>query len=85
MTRAVFERELVAWINARLVAPGVVIDAATPLFESGLIDSIRILHLIAWIENAIGRQIPDAQVRLDNFHHVGRIADVFTEASHAHR
>jgi acyl carrier protein len=76
--------ELVAWINARLVPPGVVIDEHTPLFETGLIDSIRILHLIAWTERAIGRRIPDELIRLDRFRSAGAIADAFPEKDHAH-
>jgi acyl carrier protein len=74
-----FAREMVAWIQARLAPPGVRIDAATPLFARGIINSIRILELIAWTERAIGRNIPDVQIRLDNFRTVERIAEVFVE------
>ena len=55
---------------------------ATPLFADGLIDSIRILEIIAWVEQAIGRQIPDAQIRMDNFFSVERIAEVFLGEDH---
>lgn len=84
MTRERFINDTVAWINGRLVAPGVTIDATTPLFAGGLIDSIRILRLIAWTEHSIGRIIPDDEIRMDNFHDVERIADAFLEAEHAH-
>lgn len=85
MSRDRFIREMVAWLNSRVVARGVDVDALTPLFESRLIDSIRILQLIAWTERAIGRRIPDEQIRMDNFHSVERIADAFvTEGVHAH-
>ena len=79
MTRARdrFEREMVRWIRARLAPPGVRVDATTPLFASGIINSLRVLDLIAWTERAIGRAIPDVQIRLDNFHSVARIAEVF--------
>lgn len=70
---------MVAWLNERLARPTVVIRADTPLFESGLIDSIRILELIAWTEEAIGKTIPDARIRMDNFRTVARIAEVFVE------
>ena len=40
-------------------------------------DSIRILELIAWTERATGREVPDAQIRMDNFRTVRRIAEVF--------
>lgn len=75
--RTRFIDEMLAWINARLAPPGVHVEAATPLFASRIINSIKILDLIAWTERAIGRPVPDVQIRLDNFHSVERIADVF--------
>ena len=82
--REQFIREMVEWINARLVPPGVRIDSTTPLFATRTINSIKILELIAWTERATGRIVPDAQIRLDNFKSVERIADVFVrEASDA--
>ena len=54
-------------------------DATTPLFENGLIDSLRILMLIAWTEKMIARQIPDEQVRMDHFRDVRTIARAFVE------
>lgn len=72
-----FERAMVAWLNARLLPPGVSVDAHTPLFETGLIDSIRILDLIAWTECASGRRIPDEAIRMDRFRTVATIAATF--------
>ena len=72
-----FERAMLAWLNARFAPPGVAIVADTPLFADRLIDSIRILELIAWTERATGREVPDAQIRMDNFRTVRRIAEVF--------
>ena len=84
MSRESFVDEMVCWINERLAPPGVRVDAATPLFAGRVINSIKILDLIAWTERAIGRPVPDAQIRLDNFRSVERIADVFVaEATHA--
>lgn len=80
MTRETFVRETVEWINRRLVPPGHIVDATTPLFANGLIDSIRILRLIAWTEQAIGRRIPDEQIRMDHFRDVEHIATTFLEA-----
>ncbi|HUF28042.1 MAG TPA: hypothetical protein VMM18_13795 [Gemmatimonadaceae bacterium] len=75
-----FVSDLVAWINRRLAPPGVTVAAGTPLFSGGLIDSIRILELIAWTESAIGREIPDEWIRMDYFGTPGTIADVFHAA-----
>lgn len=80
LSRDTFVQETVAWINRRLVPPGVTIDAATPLFDTGLIDSLRILMLIAWTEKMIARQIPDEQIRMDRFRDVDTIARTFLEA-----
>lgn len=78
-----FVADTVAWLNRKFAPPGVRITPATPLFADGLINSIRILEIIAWVEVAIGRRIPDVQIRMDNFRTVHRIADVFLgEADH---
>lgn len=76
-TSAEFIDAMVPWLNARVAHPGFSIDADTPLFEGGLIDSIRVLELIAWTEKTIGSVIPDARIRMDNFRTVRRIAEVF--------
>ncbi|HEX6132773.1 MAG TPA: acyl carrier protein [Longimicrobiales bacterium] len=80
MTREAFVRETTAWINRRIAPPGVTIRSDTPLFEGGLIDSLRVLRLIAWTEKAIGRRIPDEQIRMDHFRDVECIARTFLEA-----
>lgn len=72
-----FVPRTVEWINRTLVPDGVTVNADTPLFANGLINSIRILKLIAWTEHLTGRRIPDTAIRMDNFRTVRRIADVF--------
>ena len=76
-----FVETMLEWLNGKLAPPGVRIDADTPLFRTGLIDSIRILELIAWTERATGRLIADREIRMDNFRTVARIADVFAGGS----
>jgi acyl carrier protein len=77
--RAVFVRDTTAWINRRMAPAGVVIEPTTPLFEGGLIDSLRVLMLIAWTEKQIGRRIPDEQIRMDHFRDIATIAHTFVE------
>ena len=77
MSRDQMVRHMLAWLNAKVAPTGVTILHDTPLFATGLIDSIRVLQLIAWTEQAIGRQIPDVMIRMDNFQSVRRIAEVF--------
>ena len=84
--RAALLRELVAWLNERFAPEGPPIHADTLLFANGLLDSMRILELIAWTERAVGREIPDGAIRTDNFASAARIAELFAEGGfHAHR
>lgn len=72
-----FIADTVRWINRRLAPPGQAVTQDTSLFADGLINSVRILELIAWTEQAIGRRIPDTAILMDNFWSVARIAEVF--------
>ena len=72
-----FAREMLAWLNDEVAPRGVRVDADTPLFATRLLDSLRVLELIAFTEQAIGRAIPDSHIRMDNFQTVARIAAVF--------
>ena len=76
-TRAAFLDALLAWLNRRFARDGIVIAADTPLFAGRLIDSLRILELIAFTEHVLALRIPDSAVRMDNFASAARIADVF--------
>lgn len=67
------------WLNRTIAPPGVTIGAETPLFRSGIVNSIRILELIAWTERATGRPIADRDIRMDNFQSVARIAELFAD------
>jgi acyl carrier protein len=85
-SREAFGDELVCWLNRKFASPGRTIGRTTRLFEGGLINSIRILEIIAWVERAIGRTIPDCDVRMDNFASAERIAELFgTEDGHVVR
>ncbi|HMI47881.1 MAG TPA: hypothetical protein VK481_04360 [Gemmatimonadaceae bacterium] len=74
---AEFAVRMVAWLNEELLPKGVRVQADTPLFAGRLLDSLKVLELIAFTEEAIGRAIPDSQMRMDNFQTVTRIAAVF--------
>ena len=75
--RAEFVHRMVGWLNAEVAPQGVRVGADTPLFASRLLDSLKVLELIAFTEQAIGREIPDSHIRMDNFQTVARIAAVF--------
>jgi acyl carrier protein len=72
-----FITAMLTWLNDEVAPDGVVILADTPLFASRLLDSLRVLELIAYTEQVVGAVIPDSQIRMDNFQTVSRIASVF--------
>src|SRR5256714_3163315 len=74
------ERDLLRFICDKLAAPEIAtsIDRDTRLFEDRVVDSLKILELIAFVQSAIGRKIPDSQIVLANFRSVATISRVFT-------
>lgn len=72
-----FIADMLGWLNEEIAPKGVVVTAETQLFAGRLLDSLRVLELIAFTEQAIGSAIPDSQIRMDNFQTVSRIASVF--------
>jgi acyl carrier protein len=75
--RGDFVSSMLAWLNAEVAPKGVDVQADTPLFATRLLDSLKVLELIAFTEQAMGRVIPDSHIRMDNFQTVERIAAVF--------
>jgi acyl carrier protein len=82
---AEFAIAMLAWLEDGIVPPGSSLTVDTPLFESGLINSLRILQLIAWTERAIGRRIQDEEIVMENFGSVARIAQTFAGGGHVDR
>ena len=78
-----FSAALCAFINHELpllhakmsTVPDVTPD--TLLFATGLIDSMAILHLIAYVEDATGRSITPEQVVMKHFATVAAIVETF--------
>ncbi|MFL5487583.1 MAG: hypothetical protein ACJ8AJ_03770, partial [Gemmatimonadaceae bacterium] len=87
LMRAELEQRLLVFVRGKLVAPE--LDAhVTPqtlLFEKRIIDSLKILELIAFLESATGRKIPDAQVVLANFRSIETMARTFANSDAATR
>jgi acyl carrier protein len=70
-----FINEILPTLHPLKEAPCV--DEETPLFESGLIDSLAILHLIAYVEHVTGQQIPPRMVVMKHFRTVATICESF--------
>lgn len=48
-------------------------DEQTPLFSTGLIDSLNVFDVVCIVEEVIGMEIPVEDVTLDNFDTVERL------------
>ena len=70
--------ELLNFVNQQLLRDSPhKVQPDTPLFDDGLVDSLKILQLIAFVESKTGRTIPDGEVVMSNFRSVQTIAGHF--------
>ena len=82
-TRDAFAAALIAFIEGPLLARHgakrrlIPIDASTPLFQEGIIDSLGIIDLLAFVEVATGRPVPARKVDMRFFGSVDRITGAF--------
>jgi 2-hydroxymuconate-semialdehyde hydrolase len=72
--------ELIDYIKKEFVDdPDEEIDENTPLMSSGLIDSLSIVSLVAFIDKKYGVKIPDEKGTVENFETVNKIIEVMSE------
>jgi acyl carrier protein len=77
-----FETRLLEFVRDELLATsGRPVDEETYLFDDGLVDSLKILQLIAFVEIETGQTIPDRDVVMANFRTVRAIARRFGGAA----
>lgn len=75
MTEHELRDRVIAFINTRLIPPDHArVEPDTPLFDRGVLDSLRVLDLIAFVEGETGRTLPDSMIRLDRFKTAAAIA-----------
>jgi len=78
MNRDEFTERLIAYVNDELregdTPP---VEADTDLFTGEALDSLSLIHLLAFIELAIGSTIPDEDIVMDRFATPGKIAISF--------
>ena len=78
---ATFENRLLAFIRETLLQHSrVPVDEETYLFDDGLVDSLKILTVIAFVEQETGRAIDDRDIVMANFRNVRAIARRFSPA-----
>ncbi len=58
---------------------GDALTETTPLLEWGVLDSLSMLALLAFIEEHIGTRVPDERVRPEHFQNLGRLTALLSE------
>ena len=82
-TREDFAETLLDYINTELpiihpkAAGHEPFERSTPLFEAGGIDSLSIIHIVSFLEAAIGDTLSLQDISMKNFRTVDEIADLF--------
>jgi 2-hydroxymuconate-semialdehyde hydrolase len=72
--------ELIRYIKKEFVEdPDEEIDETTLLISSGLIDSLSIVSLVAFIDKKFGVKIPDEKGTVDNFETINKIIETINE------
>jgi len=80
---AVLIDQLIAFVNTELAASiegANLIDAETPILELGILDSLAMVSLLAFIQARFGVHVPDEAVIPENFENLGCLASLI--ASH---
>jgi 2-hydroxymuconate-semialdehyde hydrolase len=77
--RAFLVDQLVAFVNTELAASiegANLIDAETPILELGILDSLAMVSLLAFIQTRFGVHVPDEAVIPENFENLGCLASL---------
>jgi acyl carrier protein len=86
VTQADFEVSLCRFVRQLVADDSLRIRRNTRIFEEGLIDSLKVLDLIAFVEAELGIRISDADIRLEHFRTIQAISESFwKERRHAAR
>jgi acyl carrier protein len=74
------KEELIEYIKKEFVEdPDEEIEENTPLMSSGLIDSLSIVSLVAFIDKKFGVKIPDEKGTVENFETVNQIMEIISQ------
>ena len=57
------------------------LDDDEPLIESGIVDSLGVLKIMSFLDDAFGMDLSSAEIRLENFKDVGTICRLVEEAT----
>ncbi len=67
------QEQLFAFIGDRLGVDTAGLDASSPIFSSGLVDSFSLVELITYVEKQAGIRVSPLDVNLENMDSVERI------------
>ena len=74
------KKELIEYIMKEFVEdPDEELDENTPLISAGLIDSLSVVSLVAFIDKKYGVKIPDEKGTVDNFETISKIIETINE------
>ena len=74
------KEELIEYIMKEFVEdPDEELDENTPLISAGLIDSLSVVSLVAFIDKKYGVKIPDEKGTVDNFETISKIIETINE------
>ena len=80
-----FQRDLACFVQALAPEHAAQIRSTTRLFESGIVDSYKVLELISYLETALGFRIPDENITLDNFRSIRAMTNAFWKPDESNR
>jgi len=76
-----FAGELLLMINAEVsLDPSETITPGTDLLLTGLVDSLGVVQIVAWMEDRLGIEIEPVDVVLENFQTVDRMLAFVTRS-----
>lgn len=68
------ERELLAFISRELLrGEGGDLDTQSPLLEWGVLDSLNLVNLVAFLQERFGVTVPGDAINAENFGSIGAI------------
>ena len=71
--------DLLAFVNAEIsLDPSMPVDLTTDLLLTGLVDSLGVVEIVAWLEARFDGEIDPADVVLEHFQTVQRMVDYAT-------
>ncbi len=71
--------QILEFLREEIDDEDIALDAQTPLFSDGLIDSFAMAGLIEFLEEATGKSIAQSDVVLENFDSVEKIVAFLSE------